>query len=89
MFHKHLTLGEEKLFPEKKGNIWLTSGTVQGVRFEDNKSFIARITSPEDVEIFDTEDDLNQSYYNIIFEDSQGRVWFGSTFDGIFMYQYE
>ncbi len=71
-----------------KGNLWLTSGNPQKIRFADNRSFIAKITSPEDLEIFDNSHDNNQSFYSIIFEDSQGRVWIGSSRDGIFMYQY-
>ncbi len=73
---------------DKMGNIWLTSGKPQNIRFADNKSFIVKISSPENIEIFDNAHDNNQSFYSIIFEDSQRRVWIGSSRDGIFMYQY-
>ena len=80
---------------DKKNNLWIITGRPNDNLFVGMNKYNTSIAliikkSSDQIEIFDNKNGFNaKAYYNLIFEDSKGRIWIGSPNNGVFMYEYD
>ena len=73
---------------DRKNNLWVITGFPKQDIFATGKT--ARIVrrSNNSWDIFDQSNGFSARFYTKIFEDSNGRIWIGSSDNGIFLFEY-
>lgn len=74
---------------DSRNNLWIITGFPKKDLYAGEKSSMILKKSGDEIEIFDKSNGFDVRFYTVIFEDSKGRIWVGSSNEGIFMYEYE
>lgn len=77
------------LLVDRKNNLWVVTGFPMADIFATEKTARVVRRSNNSWDIFDQSNGFSARFYTKIFEDSKGRIWIGSSDNGIFLYEYD